>query len=118
MNRYGQIAHDHNRAHRPGAYSQIQDPGAFFTSAGEQISIAISDLRDEILGPPRPNEDLDQYRLRGYQALATAEEMILADHHLLQPEVMVDDLELDLDPELRARYRLLGEINRTMHQPL
>jgi hypothetical protein len=116
MNGYGLIAHDHNRTHRPDAYSQIQDPGVFFTAAGEQISTAISDLRDEILGPPRPNEGLDQYRLRGYQALATAEERILADHHLLQPEEMVDDL--DLDPELQARYQLLGEINRTIHQPL
>lgn len=116
MNRYGQIAHDHNRAHRPDAYSQIQDPAAFFTVAGEQISTAISDLRDEILGPSRPGEGLDQYRLRGYQALATAEEMILADHHLFQPEVMVEDLATD--PELQDRYRTLAEINRVINEPL
>jgi hypothetical protein len=116
MNRYGQLAHEHNQMHRPDAYSQIQDPDEFFTAAGEQIAIAICDLRDEILGPPLPNEDLDQYRLRGYQALATAEEMILADHHLLQPELIID--ELDLDPELQSRYQVLSEINRAIHQPL
>ena len=28
MNRYGQMALDHNRKHRPDAYSQIRDPAA------------------------------------------------------------------------------------------
>ena len=33
MNRYGQKALDHNRKHRPDAYSQIPDPASFFDGA-------------------------------------------------------------------------------------
>jgi hypothetical protein len=56
MNRYGQMALDHNRKHRPDAYSQIPDPAGFFAEAGEQIAAAVSQLRDEILGPPKAGE--------------------------------------------------------------
>ena len=48
MNRYGQLVLEHNRTHRPDAYSQIPDPDDFFTEAGETIATAISDLRDQI----------------------------------------------------------------------
>ena len=34
MNRYGQMALDHSRQHRPDAYSQIPDPASFFAEAG------------------------------------------------------------------------------------
>ena len=30
MNRYGQMALDHNRKHRPDAYSQIPAPAGYF----------------------------------------------------------------------------------------
>ena len=49
MNRYGRLVLEHNRTHRPDAYSQIPDPDDFFTEAGETIATAISDLRDQIL---------------------------------------------------------------------
>ena len=49
MIRYGQMALDHNRKHRPDAYSQIPDPAGFFAETGEQIAAAVSQLRDEIL---------------------------------------------------------------------
>jgi hypothetical protein len=118
MNHYGQLALDHNRTHRPVACSQIPDPEGFFTEVGEQIATAISDLRDEILGPRRPGEDLETYRRRGYQALATAEELVLADHHLFQPETAAAEDDLGEDPDLADRYRLLAEINRVINQPL
>jgi hypothetical protein len=125
MNRYGQLALDFNRRHRPAAYSQIPDPEAFFTEAGETMVADISAARDEILGLRRPGEDLETYRLRSYQALATAEEMVLADHYLFQPEELTpaedsipDHDELEADPDLARRYRLLGEINRAINQPL
>lgn len=117
MNRYGQLALDHSRTHRPATYSQIPDPDAFFAEAGETIATAISDLRDQILGPPRPGEDLEAYRHRGYQAWTTAEEIVLADHHLLQPATTSTD-EMDDDPDLVDRHRLLAEINEAISQPL
>ena len=127
MNRYGQLALDFNRRHRPVACSQIPDPETFFAEAGETIATQISAARDEILGPRRPGEDLEAYRRRSYQALATAEETVLADHHLFQPEnppstatgeTATDMEDMADDPDLAERYRMLDEINRTINQPL
>jgi len=117
MNHYGQLALDHSRNHRPVAYSQIPDPNEFFAEAGEEIAAAITEARDQILGPLRADEDLESYRRRGYQALATAEEMVLTDHFLFQPETTTDE-DFDEDPDLADRYRLLDEINRVINQPL
>jgi hypothetical protein len=119
MNRYGQMAHDHNRQHQPDAYSQIPDPDALFTEAGEAITAEVTRLRDQILGPPRPGESPEDYRLRSYQALATAEELTLADHHLFQPGPSSEvDEDWSDDPDLARRYRDLAEINQAINAPL
>jgi hypothetical protein len=125
MNRYGQRALDHNRKHRPAAYSQIPDPEAFFAEAGETIAAQISAARDEILGALRPGEDVEAYRRRSYQALATAEETVLADHYLFQADDPTpatdetpDEEDVEDDPDLAQRYQLLDEINRAINQPL
>jgi len=118
MNHYGQLAHDHSRNHRPAAYSQIRDPEEFFARAGEEIAATISQTRDQILGPPRPDENLETYRLRSYQALVTAQELVLADHHLFRPETTETEDDLEEDPDLANRYRLLDEINQAINQPL
>lgn len=119
MNRYGHLAHDLSRSHRPVAYSQIPDPDQFFEIEGDKIALDVTDLRDQLLGPPRTAENLDDYRKRGNQALATAEELILADHHLFQPETTgPTDEDWDDDPELERRYRLLAEVNATVHQTM
>jgi hypothetical protein len=127
MNRYGQLVLEFNRRHRPVACSQIPDPEAFFAEAGETIAAQISAARDEMLGPRRPGEDLEAYRRRSYQALAMAEETVLADHHLFQPEdptptstghSPTDEENLEDDPDLAPRYRLLAEIYRAINQPL
>ncbi|RMH80564.1 MAG: hypothetical protein D6683_05005 [Actinomyces sp.] len=119
MNRYGQLVLDHNRRHRPAAYSQIPAPESFFAAVGEQIAEAVSRLRDEILGPIRQGESPEAYRLRGYQAWATAEELILAEHLLMQPEPdpTAETPEAD-DGDLEHRYRLLAEINQAINTPL
>ena len=119
MNRYGQMAHDHTRQHRPDAYSQIPNPDEFFVEAGEAIAAQVSQLRDQILGPPGPSEDPEAYRRRSYQALATAEELTLADHHLLQPAPANEsDADWSDDPDLDRRYRMLAEINQAINAPL
>lgn len=117
MNRYGHLAHDFSRNHRRVAYSQIPEPLQFFEVEGDKIALDVTELRDQLLGPSRTGENLDDYRNRGYQALATAEELTLADHHLFQPET-TDPMDEDWadDPELERRYRLLAEINATIHQ--
>ena len=116
MNRYGQLARDLSRNHRPVAYSLIPDPEQFFEIEGDKIARDVTNLRDDLLGPPRTNETLDDYRQRGCQALATAEELILADHHLFQPETEPVEEDWEDDPDLKSRYRLLAEINAVIHQ--
>jgi hypothetical protein len=118
MNRYGQMALDHNRKYRPDAYSQIPDPAGFFAEAGEQIAAAVSQLRDEILGPPNAGETPEDYRLRSYLALATAEELTLADHPLLQPDHSEETEDRSDDPGLVRRYQDLAEINEAIKTPL
>lgn len=119
MNRYGQMVLDHNRQHRPDAYSQIPNPDAFFAQAGEVLAAEVTRLRDEILGPPRPGESVETYRLRSYQALVTAEELILADHHLFQPEPSNEtETHRSDDPDLDRRYQHLVEINQAINTPL
>ena len=116
MNRYGQMTLDHSRRHRPAAYSQIPDPVTFFAEVGLEISAAVSAARDEILGPMRPGETPEAYRLRSYQAMAAAEELTLATHPVLQPE-KVEATEEDWidDLDLAHRFRVLAEINQAIH---
>lgn len=119
MNRYGQMAHDHNRQHRPDDYSQIPDPDLFFDRAGEEIAAEVAQVRDQILGPTRSDENPETYRLRSYQALAMAEELVLADHHLFQPVTSTKaDEDWSDDPDLDRRYRALAEINQAINTPL
>ncbi len=113
MNRYAQIAIQHRR-HRPLEHSLIDDPTRFFTEIGEQIQADVTNLRDEILGPPRPDESIEDYRHRSYQALATAEELVLADHWLFQSETETDET-TDDDPILDRYYRDLTAINEAIH---
>jgi hypothetical protein len=118
MNRYGQMALDHSRQHRPDAFSQIPDPAGFFDQAGNEIAAAVSRLRDEILGPPQAGETPEEYRRRSYQALATAEELTLADHPLFQPAPSGETEDWSDDPDLARRYRDLAEINQAINTPL
>lgn len=115
MNRYGRLALDHNRRHRPQAYAQIQDPDLFFTSAGMSIQADVTTARDRVLGPQRADENAEDYRLRSYQALAVAEELTLADHPLFQEG---EDLDPTADdPMLEMPRRQLAEINEAINAP-
>jgi hypothetical protein len=119
MNRYGQMAQDHNRQHRPDAYSEIPDPDAFFAEAGETIATEVTQLRDRLLGPRRRHESFEDYRLRSYQAFTTADELTLAEHHLFQLDQMtgVDEGPSD-DPVLDLQVQALAEINQAINTPL
>lgn len=110
MNRYGQMVYDHHRQFRPAEFAQIENATAFFTEVGEEIQAAVTDLRDQILVGQRPWEDLEDYRRRSSQALREAEEVILADHHLLQPMTDTDDEDLTTvdDPAVASYYRALA----------
>lgn len=79
MNRYGQQARDHYRNYRPDDLAEMIDPVSHFTRIGEEAQTAITELRDQILGPPNPTENPEGYRQRSYQALRQAEEIVLAE---------------------------------------
>lgn len=114
MNRYGRMALAYNREFRPKAFAELADPERFFAEAGEEMEAAISGLRGEILGRQHAGENPEEYRLRSYQALRTAEELVLADHHLLTVEPEGGDQDSDDDPDLAAYYRTLMEIHETI----
>lgn len=121
MNRYGRLALDHNQRHllgRSDDSSTIPDPDAYFTAVGEEIAAEVARRRDEILGVPRADETLEDYRLRSYQALATAEELTLADHPLLQAAPTSEAEDWSDDPDLEHRYQLLATINQAINSPL
>ncbi len=106
MNHYGHMAQDYSRRHRPQAYAAIAEPTAHFTDLGELVQAAVTDFRDELLGPTHPNESPLHYQQRSFQALRTAEEVILSDLVWLPPE---PEPEEEPDPQLEAYYRGLQE---------
>lgn len=116
MNRYGQMLMEHNRRHRPQAFAQIADPVVFFDREGEAVAADVSAARDELLGAQRQGEDLESYRLRSYQALRTAEELILTDHPLLAPEEerAVSEDRQPVDQELEHHRRRLAIVNEAL----
>lgn len=117
MDRYAQIALDQHRRLRPLEHSLIDDPTQFFTEMGDQIQARVTGLRDEVLGQIRPGESMEDYRLRGYQVLAMADEVVISDYFPLETAEDPDDDLSDLvdDPDLARYYRDLAEINHMIH---
>jgi hypothetical protein len=115
MNRYAQIALEQHRRHRPLEHSLIDDPTRFFEEIGEEIQAEVTRHRDEILGSSRATETAEAYRLRSYQALTTAEELVLAGHHLFHPESDETIGTDESDPITSSYFRDLALINETIH---
>ena len=97
MNSYGQLVLDHYRRHRPDQLAQITDPIGHFTRVGEEIQVAVTDLRDQLLGQLIPGENPEEYRHRSYRALRQAEELVLDE--TLSPAPTTHALTED-DPEV------------------
>lgn len=117
MNRYGQMVFGHHRQFRSDEHNQIENPTEFFTEVGEEIQAAVTELRDQILAGQRPWEDMEDYRRRSFQALREAEEVVLADHHLLQPVTDEDeDLTTVDDPAVASYYRALAIASQPLNQ--
>ncbi|HEY8547590.1 MAG TPA: hypothetical protein VIL36_21155 [Acidimicrobiales bacterium] len=114
MNKYGRMMLDHCRRFRPDVLEEIADAATFFAEAGEETEAAIVLLRDEILAQEPQDPDPEQYRVRSYQALRTAEEVVLADHPLLAASE--DEAEPEVDPEMAAYYRRLAEIDDAVEE--
>jgi hypothetical protein len=113
VNHYGHLALEHSRRHRPQAYAAILDPTTHFTEIGEEVQAAVTELRDRLLGPPPPNESPYHYQQRGFQALRTAEEVVLADQVWLEPE---PEPKAEPDPQLEAYYANLQTISLALNE--
>ena len=109
MNRYGRQAHNHYLQHRPDELARMADPAAHFTTIGDQAQMAITDLRDQILGTPEPTESPEDYRQRSYQALRQAEEIVLTD--LLPPPESNDPAVPSTAPGLQILSETLSTLD-------
>ncbi len=101
----------------PAALAEIDEPERFFAEAGEQIQTAVTATRDQILGERRPGESVEDFRRRSYQALHTAEELVLSDHFLFQPEETGEHPPED-DQTLAADHRMQALVNEALMEPL
>jgi len=108
MNRYGLMAQKHWARWLPGRYAQIEDPGSFFSDLGRLTAERIDSLALDLAGDDRPGEGYLGKAGRLGQARHQAEEMVLAELILLEPEPGAEeepedpeDLETDL-PQPRS----------------
>jgi hypothetical protein len=86
MNRYGEMARSHWQAWLPQRYSTISDPDSFFSAIGEEAERQIDELADQIAGPGQPGEGYLERAGRLTAARSQAEEIILPQAVLPEPE--------------------------------
>jgi hypothetical protein len=86
MNYYGEMARRHWVRWLPAQYVAIEDPDSFFSDLGNRASDRIAQLADELAGEGPPGEGyLDRVSRLG-QARRQAEEVVLPQMILLEPE--------------------------------
>jgi hypothetical protein len=86
MNRYGEMARSHWQEWLPARYAAIQEPDSFFSSIGEEAQMLIDELADQIAGPGQPGEGYLERAGRLTAARKQAEEIILPQAVLPEPE--------------------------------
>jgi len=93
MNRYGLMAQRHWARWLPTRYASIKDPEAFFTELGKDVSQRIDALALRLAGDDRPGEGYLGKAGRLGAARHHAEEIVLAELVMLDPEPGADDQE-------------------------
>ena len=86
MNVYGRRAMEHWRRWLPARYATIQDPEAFFSTLGLQAESQVLDLAEQLEGPDLPGEGYLEKVGRLNMARMQAEELVLREVILLEPE--------------------------------
>lgn len=90
MNHYGAMARRHWARWLPSRYAMIENPDSFFSDLGSRASDRIAELADQFAGGPPPGEGyLDRVGRLG-QARRQAEEIVLHEMILLEPELEAD----------------------------
>ena len=83
---YGRRAMEHWRRWLPARYATIQDPEAFFSTLGLQAESQVLDLAEQLEGPDLPGEGYLEKVGRLNMARMQAEELVLREVILLEPE--------------------------------
>lgn len=91
MNRYGLMAQNHWARWLPARYAQIEDPDSFFSDLGSQAEARIDSLAQDLAGDDQPGEGYLGKAGRLGQARHQAEEIVLTDLILLEPEPGADE---------------------------
>jgi hypothetical protein len=91
MNRYGVKAQRHWARWLPRQYAAISDPESFFTTLGKEVARRIDDLTDELVGEVRQSDSYLAHVGRLFAARVIAEELILPQRVLPDPELAADD---------------------------
>jgi hypothetical protein len=86
MNRYGLTARQHWARWLPARYALIEDPDSFFSELGIRAAERIDSLALTLAGDDQPGEGYLGKAGRLGQARHQAEEIILAELILLNPE--------------------------------
>ena len=95
VNVYGERAMEHWRRWLPARYATIRDPEAFFSTLGLQAESQVLDLAEQLEGPDLPGEGYLEKVGRLNMARMQAEELVLREVILLEPEKAETD---DEDP--------------------
>jgi len=91
MNYYGAMARRHWARWLPGQYAAIEDQDSFFEDLGNRASDLIAELADQFAGDMPPGEGYLDRAGRLGQARRQAEEIVLHDMILLEPEPGADE---------------------------
>jgi hypothetical protein len=86
VNQYGEIARRHWARWLPNRYAAIEDPETFFTSLGEEAAERITGLGWELAGDDLPGEGYLAKAGRLGEARHRAEQIVLTEMILLEPE--------------------------------
>lgn len=110
MNRYGAMARSHWRQWLPGRYQAIEDPEAFFDQLGRQVETEIETLYQAMLATEPANRHDEHPTAWRTQAHLHAENQILTELVLVDPEH--GDTERPADPGSpnASRTAMLNEL--------
>lgn len=86
MDQYGEMARSHWARWLPRRFAAIEDPQSFFTELGEEAAERISDLAYQLAGEDQPGEGYLGKAGRLGEARHRAEQIVLAEMILLDPE--------------------------------
>jgi len=91
MNRYGEMARSHWATWLPQAYAAIREPDSFFSAIGEEAARQVDELAGQLAGDGQPGEAYLERAGRLTAARSQAEEIILPQRILPQPETPDED---------------------------